>query len=314
MKKIITLFMALLLLIGEWTPAMAATGMSRSTRHSLCINGIESPEEFGGRIKAAIAADPMGDRRIKNCRVSPNDLLVLYKDGGQGTPKTLSDLLGYFQTGWVLDTELKSGEKAWSSCKDDSGRVIVRCFARERHAKSFRDPSRPEKVWVKGDQRLFEDCGNVRVERDVPKEQCIYLNVYLKKDDELRVIHSQSPTPPAGLNECLALWKAGSGEWSTTLLDECPRKNCVQGSDWFKTLSFRAETEGNYVIRLPATVLGRFGLCVIRPDGRQTISSYVYRRSFRSGHAFVGYNAYNATPAGWPGLMHTWLFTDGRID
>lgn len=313
MKKIITLFMALLLLAGEWTPAMAAPGMSRSTRHSLCINGIESPEEFGGRIKAAIAADPKGDRRIRNCRITPNDLLVLYKDAGPGTPKTLGGLPGYFQAGWTLEKP-EPGVKLWSSCKDDSGRVIVRCFAREPHAKSLRDPSRPEKVWVKGDQRLFEDCGNVRVQRDVPKDQCIYLNVYLKKDDELRVIHDQAPAPPAGLRECLALWKAGSGEWSTTLLDECPRTNCVQGSDWFKTLSFKAETEGTYVIRLPATVLGRFRLCVIRPDGRQTMSSYVYRRSFRLSHAFVGYKGYTVPPAEWPGLMHTWLFTDGRID
>ncbi|MEO6536602.1 MAG: hypothetical protein ABIT47_02845 [Candidatus Paceibacterota bacterium] len=310
--------------------AVLATGAQASERHRFVV-GNTTPQELAAKVEASIAHDPSGRGVIDQVSCSqsrgcatPDDYLVMFEKADPGAHLTdVHQLPAYFRS---LVVHAPPPGRFWMACKTGAGGVNDApkwdCMSRVFHL------SKGETVFVNpvtGAAVMARDCSNP-VGKEEHEEDCMPLHVALKPGDEVHIGWVAMAAFPSG--KChLSVQKTGEQERTDYDMDECPRDKCdfsgpsrdLHMRVWDKPrISWVARVTGDNVIRVPREVLASSGvivLCVVRPDGRQTYSTFIKSGSFWHGvAAFVTYKGLDTITPGWDGTPHPWIFTDGRSD
>lgn len=298
------------LLLGGISSVAKASELHRMTKPPV------SAQEYAARFQKALAVNAEGRSAVDgpNCGLTcatPEDVLnMLQRADPAANLTSVSELPAYIAS--LVVHNAPPGE--WMmACKGGDGGVdaapVWNCMSRAFHKdeKCLENPKTHRCVFA-------FDCGNV-VGIQIEFADCLELHVGLKPGDE---IHGGASSLPQGL--CApSILKTGADAHGSPLLDECPRVQCdFSGPSaflrrhigpWF---SWRSQAAGDNVIRLPREFFNQGGvlvLCVIGPDGRQTLGRVINKGSFVDDKSYVLYPGWSLdTP--WRGKPYEWHFAD----
>lgn len=291
--------------------------------------GYANPSELARTVRESSKTDPLGKLPVNSTRclangyscASAQQYVAGFKlaDPIGARDLTVAGLPDYLER---LVEGQPDGE-FWMSCLTNNREALWNCMSRPL------DLTKGERAWKNpktGRFVLAGKCTNPMGELVHPPE-CLYIDYYLKVNDEVHIVLlGPDPLPKTA---CLAIQRLGETEWRNVLLDECPRAVCTYDgpvSDLKLALqpglrvSYKAEKEGWHKLRLPHMLLtseDQVLLCVIKPDGTQSLSKPIARRHYHhvDGRmvAFVGYSNYPSSTPPNGGFLHKWEWSSVRL-
>lgn len=305
MRKILTWLTVLLLFTtGQLSVVQAAYAAeparapARIKGHRYCDGGIKDINILADRIAASLAAKPDGTQKIEGCRATPLMFLRAHQDNDPQKKLGLTSvdqLPNFYRTQTEL-VELPPGTVYWSACiLDRAPGYLAECDTRIVGVNG-------EKVWrhkASGLVVMLGNCANPAGKPipPEPRDSCDSRFIYLRPGEENRI--GMAGRTKLVKSACLGIRRAGEKEFSSVLLDECPRENCNYEASARGLglpvrpelqVSYVAEQEGWYELRFDRTQLAGDNAiidCVIRTDGTQSLGMVTKKAQMYAGVTYL---------------------------
>lgn len=298
-----------------------ASGTAHASQWHRFMQPRPNPQVLSQDVAKNLAEYPDGNHAIDgpNCGrtcATPGDLLDMLQHADPTAHlEDVKQLPAYLAS--LVVAKAPEGE-FMMACKGGDGSAdappIWDCMSRHFHAGEpcFMDPRTHICV-------LAHDCTNpvgVRIELS----GCLELHVGLMAGDEIHIGFLSNAGFPEGRCRVL-IQKTGVEGHGTPPLDECPRDRCDFSAPSAylhlpvreqPRISWIAQAAGDNVILLPTEFLKQNGvlvLCVVKPDGRQTLGRVIDKTSFIEGKSYVLYHGWSLD-APWDGRPYEWHFAD----